>query len=59
MAKKRIHLSITPALLARLDRLAEKYGLDRSGAMSYCISRVCEEESVPIPGKAASSKSKR
>jgi metal-responsive CopG/Arc/MetJ family transcriptional regulator len=46
MGKQRIHLSVSERLLARLDQLAEKYGLDRSGAASYCFSRVCEEEGI-------------
>lgn len=49
MGKKRIHLSVAPALLARLDELAKKYGLDRSGAASYCFSRVCADEGISTP----------
>lgn len=47
MTLARIHLSLTPAQLRRLDKLAEKLGLDRSNALRYCIARTSEAEGIP------------
>lgn len=47
MAMVRINLAITPALLRDLDKLAARYGFDRTNALRYCIRRVCDEELTP------------
>jgi antitoxin component of RelBE/YafQ-DinJ toxin-antitoxin module len=47
MALKRIHLTLPPAHLRRLDKLAEKLGLDRSNALRYCIARTADLEGIP------------
>jgi antitoxin component of RelBE/YafQ-DinJ toxin-antitoxin module len=47
MALERIHLSLEPAHLRRLDRLAAKLGLDRSNALRYCIARAADAEGIP------------
>ena len=47
MALQRIHLSLEPAQLRRLDRLAARLGLDRSNALRYCIARIAEQEGIP------------
>jgi hypothetical protein len=46
MALKRIHLSLEPAHLRRLDKLAAKLGLDRSNALRYCIARTADAENI-------------
>lgn len=52
MALKRIHLTLSPAQLRRLDRLAEKLGLDRSNALRYCIARAADAENIPAEKRA-------
>jgi hypothetical protein len=47
MAKvTRIHIGLTAAQLRKLDRLAQKLGLDRTNTIRYCLSRTCESEDV-------------
>ncbi|HLH35987.1 MAG TPA: hypothetical protein VKX41_15045 [Alloacidobacterium sp.] len=46
MALKRVPLNLTPAQLRRLDKLAEKLGLDRTNTLRYCLSRVADMEGI-------------
>lgn len=52
MALKRIHLTLAPASLRRLDKLAAKLGLDRSNALRYCIARTADAEGVESDKRA-------
>lgn len=46
MADKRINIRFTPAQLRKLEKLAEKLGLDRSNTIRYCLARVMEIEKI-------------
>jgi metal-responsive CopG/Arc/MetJ family transcriptional regulator len=46
MALKRIHVAIPPPMLKNLDKLAERYAMDRSSAIRYCLARTLEEEGI-------------
>lgn len=49
MSEKRINIRFTPAQLHKLDRLAEKLGLDRSNTIRFCLARVMEIEGIADP----------
>jgi hypothetical protein len=44
MPMKRINLTLAPMMLKDLDRLAAKYGFDRTNAIRYCIRVTCDSE---------------
>ena len=44
MRNIRINLSLAWALVKDLDRLAARYGFDRTNAIRYCIRTVCDAE---------------
>jgi hypothetical protein len=46
MALIRINLGLTPAQLRRLDKLAEKYQLDRTNTLRLCIAKTAELEKI-------------
>ena len=47
MGVTRINLGLTLAMLKDLDRLAAKYGFDRTNAIRYCIRTACDSELKP------------
>ncbi|HEV2463530.1 MAG TPA: ribbon-helix-helix protein, CopG family [Acidobacteriaceae bacterium] len=47
MNDQRVNIRFTAAQLRRLDKLAEKLGLDRSSTIRYCITRIAETEKIP------------
>jgi metal-responsive CopG/Arc/MetJ family transcriptional regulator len=50
MSKTRINLSLAPAMVRDVDKLAEKYGWDRTNAIRYCVRQTCDAE-LRLPAK--------
>lgn len=46
MVIKHINLGLTAAQLRRLDKLAQKLGLDRSNTIRFAIARAAELEHI-------------
>lgn len=46
MLWKRVPLNLPPYLLRVLDKLADKYGMDRNNTIRMCISKVAAEEGI-------------
>jgi len=46
MVLKHLNLGLTAAQLRRLDKLAQKLGLDRTNTIRYCISKAAELEGI-------------
>jgi metal-responsive CopG/Arc/MetJ family transcriptional regulator len=44
MSPTRINLGLSATMLRDLDRLAARYGFDRTNAIRYCIRVVCDDE---------------
>jgi metal-responsive CopG/Arc/MetJ family transcriptional regulator len=44
MGITRINLGLAQAMLKDLDKLAEKYGWDRTNTIRYCIRYACDAE---------------
>ena len=42
--KTPISLTITPTLLARVDRVAERLNMSRAAAIAYGLSKFCDDE---------------
>jgi metal-responsive CopG/Arc/MetJ family transcriptional regulator len=47
MGVTRINLGLAQPMLKDLDRLAAKYGFDRTNAIRYCIRVTCDHELQP------------
>jgi metal-responsive CopG/Arc/MetJ family transcriptional regulator len=56
MANKRVPVLIPTEMLRNLDKLAERYAMDRSSAIRYCLARTFEEEGVTPQRNAGSTK---
>ncbi len=46
MVLKYVNLGLTAAQLRRLEKLAQKLGLDRTNTIRYCIARTAELEHI-------------
>lgn len=46
MVLKHINLGLTAGQLRRLDKLAQKLGLDRTNTIRYCIAKASELEGI-------------
>lgn len=42
MRKTRVNLALSQAMLKDLDKLAARYGFDRTNAIRYCIRFTCD-----------------
>lgn len=53
MPPARINLALAAPMLRDLDKLAAKYGFDRTNAIRYCIRRTCDMDTMdarpPLP----------
>jgi len=47
MGLTRINLGLAMPMLKDLDKLAAKYGFDRTNAIRYCIRVICDNELKP------------
>jgi hypothetical protein len=47
MGLTRINLGLAMPMLKDLDKLAAKYGFDRTNAIRYCIRTTCDSELKP------------
>ena len=56
MALKRVQVSLSPAEIRGLDKLAEKYGLNRSSGMRYCLNKILDQEGVAVQKRSSGSK---
>lgn len=56
MSLKRVQVGMSEEELARLDRLARKYGFTHSGAMRFCFNKVADDEEIPHEKKASPSR---
>jgi hypothetical protein len=56
MGQTRINLGLAPAMLKDLDKLAARYGFDRTNTIRYCIRVTCDAELKPQPENPAGPK---